>query len=104
MSGKLYADMQTLGIPLVANGQVNINGLATYAQNRAKQVELEAQLAEANKPKDDLIPDANPTPPGQPDANAAMTEQMAKAIVVQDTSHARFAEAKQFLENKSKGK
>lgn len=98
-SGKLYQDMSALGIPLrTADGQVNLNGIINFSKMQHEQRELQAKIDAANKPVDGAIPDANPTTPTQPAADAPMTKQMAQAILVQDPNHARAAEAKQFLQ------
>ena len=106
VSGKFYKDMQTMGIPLKdGNGQVNLNGLLTYGKMINDQRELEAKLAEAGKPGEGAIPDATPTTPQQPAADAPLTKQLAYAIVATGgKEHPRFDEAKQWLQqNVAKG-
>lgn len=98
MSGKFYQDMQAAGLPLSLNGQVNLAGITSFATLRQKEISIEAKEAELNKPGE--IPAVNPSTPQQPAADAPMTDQMAKAILLQDPNHARAAEAKQFLQKK----
>lgn len=99
-SGKLYKDMQALGIPLhTADKQVNLPGILAYAEREHKYRETQAKLQEASKPGE--IPDADPTTPQQPAADAPMTKQMAQAIALHVTTggtHPRAEEAKQFLQ------
>jgi len=100
-SGKFYQNMQALGIPLKVNGQVNLDGLLKYGALAQQQAQVAAKLEELNKPGEGAIPDANPTTPTQPAADAPMTKQMAQAIalhVSQGNTHARSEEAKQFLQ------
>lgn len=100
-SGKFYQDMQTMGVPLKVNGQINLSGLLSYGKLVNDQREMEAKLAEASKPGEGAIPDANPTTPQQPADDAPMTKQIAQAIalhVSKGGTHARAEEAKQFLQ------
>lgn len=102
VSGKFYKDMQEQGIPLQANGSINLNGITRYAALAQKEAQLNAKLEELNKPGEGAIPDANPTTPQQPAADAPMDKQMAQAIamhVAGGNSHPRSEEAKQFLQN-----
>jgi hypothetical protein len=102
-SGKLYKDMQAMGIPLhQANGQVNLDGILKYGSFAQQQAQAAAKLEELNKPGEGAIPDANPTAPAQPAADAPMTKQIALAIgahVAKGGSHPRADEAKQFLQS-----
>lgn len=94
MSGKLYQDMQELGIPLIGNAGVNIKGLTSFAQQRQQQLAMQKQLEElTNKPNP--IPDVKTTNTVAEDA--PMTKQMAQAILVQNPNHPRAEEAKQHL-------
>lgn len=105
VSGKLYQDMQALGIPLTtADGQVNLNGLINYSKREHETREMAAKLADAGKPGEGAIPDANATAPQQPASDAPMTKQMAQAIVLQDKTHARFPEAQKFLQDELRKK
>ena len=101
-SGKFYQDMQAMGLPVKnSDGTVNLTGMLTYGKMVHEQRELEAKLEEAGKPGEGAIPDANPTTPQQPAADAPMTKQMALAIaahVSKGGTHARSEEAKQFLQ------
>jgi hypothetical protein len=99
VSGKLYSDMQAMGIPMrTADGQVNLNGIINFGKMQQTQKETEAKLAEIGKPGDGAIPDAGTTTPAQPAADAPMDAKMARAILLQDPNHARAAEAKTFLQ------
>src|SRR5690606_18860914 len=93
--GSFYTEMQNTGIPLHKDGQVNLNGILQYSKYRHDQLELEAKLEEANKPGE--IPDAKPEAAQQPAADAPMTAQMARAIMIQDKNHPRFQEAQEFM-------
>lgn len=101
-SGKLYQDMQALGVPIkTEGGQVNLNGILKYAELRSKELDLEKKLEEINKPGEGTIPDANPSAPPQPAEDAPMTKQMALAIAqftLSGNTHPRAEEAKQFLQ------
>jgi hypothetical protein len=100
-SGKFYQDMQAMGVPVKVNGQVNLNGLLNYGKLVNDQREMAAKLAEAAKPGEGAIIDANPTLPAQPASDAPMTKQMAQAIglhVGKGNTHPRSAEAQQFLQ------
>lgn len=98
VSGKFYQDFASTGRSLTdAQGRVNIAGLQAYGQERQRISELEAKVAEYEKPNPNSIPSAEPQTPQQPADDAPMTKQMAMAILVQDPNHARAAEAKQFL-------
>lgn len=102
-TGKLYTDMQAMGIPLhQANGQVNLDGILKYGKFAQQQAQAAAKLEELNKPGEGAIPDATPTTPAQPAADAPMTKQIALAIgahVATGGSHPRAEEAKQFLQS-----
>jgi hypothetical protein len=102
VSGKFYKDMQTLGIPIKVGGQVNLDGILKYGALAQQQAQVAAKLEELNKPGEGAIPDANPTTPAQPAADAPMTKQIALAIgahVAKGGTHARSEEAKQFLQS-----
>lgn len=101
VSGKFYQDMQALGIPIKVGGQVNLDGILKYGKLAQQQAQVAAKLEELNKPGEGAIPDANPTTPTQPAADAPMTKQMAQAIalhVSRGNTHPRAEEAKQFLQ------
>lgn len=102
VSGDFYKGMANMGLPLTdGEGKPNINGMLSYGKMVNQQRELETKLAEAGKPGEGAIPDANPTAPTQPQpgSDAPMTKSMAQAILMQDPNHARASEAQQFLNN-----
>jgi hypothetical protein len=102
-SGKFYQDMQALGIPVQVNGQVNLQGILGYGKIAQGQAQVAAKMEELNKPGEGAIPDATPTTPTQPAADAPMTKQMAYAIALQDRNHPRFAEAQKYLQDNVAG-
>lgn len=104
MDGSFYKDMQALGVPLVANGQVNLQGILGYGKLAQERAQTAAKLEELSKPPEGAIPDANPTTPQQPAADAPMTGQIARAILAQDPNHPRAAEAKAFVQEETKKK
>lgn len=99
VNGDFYKNMQSIGLAVTTtDGKPNIQSMLTYGKMVNDQRDLEAKLAEASKPGEGAIPNANPTTPAQPASDAPMTKQMAQAIIVQDPlGHPRAAEAKQFL-------
>lgn len=99
-TGKFYQDMASLGIPVVTAQGLNLAGIQNFAARRQRELQLEAQIEAANKPGEDSIPDANPTAPQQPADNFVMDKQKAQAIILQDKSHPRYAEAAQFLQKR----
>lgn len=102
-TGKFYQDMQAVGIPVQVNGQVNLQGILGYGKIAQQQAQMAAKMEELSKPGEGAIPDANPTVPTQPAADAPMTKQMAYAIALQDRNHPRFAEAQKFLQDNVAG-
>lgn len=93
ISGKIYQDMQAVGIPLMRNGAVNLNGITNFAKLAQERAQLNAKLEELSKPGENAIPDANPTLPQQPAADAPMTLELARAILAADRNHPRAEEA-----------
>lgn len=104
LDGSFYKDMNALGIPTVVNGQVNIQGIQGYGKMAQTAAINAAKLEELSNPKpgEGAIPDANPTTPSnpQPAADAPMTRQIALAIISQDKTHPRYAEAVEFAKIK----
>lgn len=98
-TGQFYTDLEKSGRSLVdSQGNVNLSAIQSFGAERQRVVELEQKLAEFEKPNANSIPDANPTTPTQPADDAPMNKQLAYAIASQDTSHARYKEAIEFLQ------
>lgn len=99
LSGKFYTDMQALGISLLDNnGGVNLNGILKYGEAVQKNRQLEAKIAEFDKPGS--IPDARPSETKIAE-DAPMTKQIAQNIVMfaaAGNTHPRAEEAKTFLQ------
>lgn len=101
VSGKFYEDMKSLQIPVMSNGQVNLNGMLAFGEREQERRSALAKLEEANKPGEGAIPDANAGKPAPIADNAPMTKQIAQAIalhVSKGETHPRAEEAKQFLQ------
>ena len=96
-SGKLYKDMETFGIPVAVNGQANLNGILAYAKNAQALAQANAKIEELSQPG--RVPSAEAQLPKQPESNAPMTKQLARAIALNDPTNARSAEAAKFLQD-----